>query len=307
MTALRWSWFVECIEWVSFRVGPGQTVRTFLKLIAEFDTWYWCLMRGKVAILLSKCITMAMAALRWSWSVECYGTVSCHTWTNRMYVCVYPWIGRCYWWSMQYNVSLRAVQIHYNGDDGSACVDFSWLNVWNGYRVGPARTARTFALLRACFNLKAMLLLNAVWGRNPTHTCCSNTLKWLWWRLCVDLPSLNVWTGYRVGRAQIARTFGNSSMRARIWMFYWCLMQHAWCCNLTHPLLSEYTAYCRVGPGWTNIQPVRLHCLLHICLNFTRVMGVDCSMYEVVISSSSCAVQKIHYNRGDTSTFVFFG
>ena len=33
--------------------------------------------------------------------------------------------------------SLRAVQIHYNGDDGSACVDLCSLNVSNGCHVGP--------------------------------------------------------------------------------------------------------------------------------------------------------------------------
>ena len=33
--------------------------------------WYWCSMQFKVVIPLSKCITMAMTALRWSLSVEC--------------------------------------------------------------------------------------------------------------------------------------------------------------------------------------------------------------------------------------------
>ena len=58
--------------------------------------------------------------------------------------------------------SLRAVQIHYNGDDGSAFVDLCSLNVWNGCHVGPGRTARTFALLCACLNLKTLSLLDAV-------------------------------------------------------------------------------------------------------------------------------------------------
>ena len=58
--------------------------------------------------------------------------------------------------------SLRAVQIHYNVDDGSAYVDPCSLNVSNGYHVGPGRTARTFELLRACLNLKSLLLLDAV-------------------------------------------------------------------------------------------------------------------------------------------------
>ena len=50
----------------------------------------------------------------------------------------------------------------YNGDDGSAYVDLCSLNVSNGCHVGAGRTARTFALLRACLNLKALLLLDAV-------------------------------------------------------------------------------------------------------------------------------------------------
>ena len=39
--------------------------------------------------------------------------------------------------------SLRALQIHYNGNDGSAYVNLCSLNVWNGCHVGPGRTART--------------------------------------------------------------------------------------------------------------------------------------------------------------------
>ena len=58
--------------------------------------------------------------------------------------------------------SLCAVQIHYNGDDGSACVNLCSLNVRNGCHVGPGLTARTFTLLRACLNLKALLLWDAI-------------------------------------------------------------------------------------------------------------------------------------------------
>ena len=75
---------------------------------------------------------MAMATLRWSLSVECMKRVPCCPWTNRMYVCIAACAlelggvidDRC---SMR--SSLRAVQIHYNGDDGSACVDLCSLNV----------------------------------------------------------------------------------------------------------------------------------------------------------------------------------
>ena len=44
--------------------------------------------------------------------------------------------------------SLRAVQIHYNGNNRSAYVDLCSLNVSNGCHVGPGRTARTCVLLR---------------------------------------------------------------------------------------------------------------------------------------------------------------
>ena len=60
---------------------------------------------------------------------------------------------------------LLSKQIHCNGDDdsalcddGSALLDLRWLNVWNGYRVGPWRTARTFVLLRVCLNLKVLII-----------------------------------------------------------------------------------------------------------------------------------------------------
>ena len=107
-----------------------------------------------------------------------YGTVPCCPWTNSAYVCVAACAleltgvidDQC-----SIRSSLRAFQIHYNGDDGSACVDLYSLNVWNGCHVDPGRTARAFALLRACLNSKALLLLDAVYNRNLTLTCCENT------------------------------------------------------------------------------------------------------------------------------------
>ena len=73
----------------------------------------------------------------------------CCPWTNSAYVCVAACVlelggvidNRC-----SIRPSLGAVQIHYNGNDDSACVDLCPLNVWNGYHVGPGQTARTFAL-----------------------------------------------------------------------------------------------------------------------------------------------------------------
>ena len=56
-----------------------------------------------------------------------------------------------------------AVQIiHYNGDDGSACVDLRSLNGWC---VGTERTACKFVLLRVHLNWAVLLVINAVSGR----------------------------------------------------------------------------------------------------------------------------------------------
>ena len=49
-------------------------------------------------------------------------------------------------------------QIHCNGDDGCALLDLGWLNVCNGCRVDPWRTARTFVLLSVCLNLKVLII-----------------------------------------------------------------------------------------------------------------------------------------------------
>ena len=53
-----------------------------------------------------------------------------------------------------------AFRIYRNGNN-PACIDLRWLNVWNGCRVGPGRTARTFVavLLRV-----RLTLLEAVIG-----------------------------------------------------------------------------------------------------------------------------------------------
>ena len=94
-----------------------------------------------------------------------YGTVSCCLWTNSAYVCVAACafeLGSVVDDRCRMRSSLCAVQIHYNGDDGSACVDLYSLNVWNGCYVGAGQTARTFALLRLFLNLKVLLLLDAV-------------------------------------------------------------------------------------------------------------------------------------------------
>ena len=86
----------------------------------------------------------------------------CCPWTNSAYVCVAACaleLTGVIDYQCSIRSSLRALQIHYNGDDGSACVDLCSLNVSNGCHVGPGRTARTFELLRVCLNLKAFIAL----------------------------------------------------------------------------------------------------------------------------------------------------
>ena len=77
------------------------------------------------------------------------------------------------------------------------------------------RIARTFILLRVCFNLTVLLVwrcywcsMNAVWDRNFTLICCPNILQLWWWWLCVDFRSLNVsWDRCRIGPGRTVRTF----------------------------------------------------------------------------------------------------
>ena len=47
--------------------------------------------------------------------------------------------------------------MHYNGDDGSACVGLYSLNIWNVCSVGTKRTACTFVLLRVRLNWAGFL------------------------------------------------------------------------------------------------------------------------------------------------------
>ena len=100
--------------------------------------------------MLSKYTTMAMTAVRLS---------SLHVWNHlvlaldeqrvRLYWCVLEFEASWYCCSMQYEVLMSpscAVQIHYNGDDGSV---FIFVECVERCRVGPGRTERTFVLVCA--------------------------------------------------------------------------------------------------------------------------------------------------------------
>ena len=59
----------------------------------------------------------------------------------------------CYWCSMQYGDVCNftsCLPTHHNFDDGVALVFVDSLNEWNGWRVCPGRTGRTFVLVAAC-------------------------------------------------------------------------------------------------------------------------------------------------------------
>ena len=64
-----------------------------------------------------------------------------------------------------------AVQMHYNGDDGSACVDLRLFDACNGYWVGPKLTVRMFLLLRLCSNLVLLLAFDAVGVVSSPSSC----------------------------------------------------------------------------------------------------------------------------------------
>jgi len=94
---------------------------------------------------------------------------------------------------MQYEVVILpscAVQILYNNDDdGFALLDLKWIYGTALRCVGPGQTGGTCVCM-CPWNLKVLLVFDAVWGRNLTlmcyFICCPNTLQWRW-RLCIDL------------------------------------------------------------------------------------------------------------------------
>ena len=136
----------------------------YSKLLLVFDAVWGRCNCTSCAILLYEYITTLILALHWSPLVECMERVSCGPWTNSAYVCGhYLLLGvrltlleavigaRC---SMVSYVILPHAQfcfvfrIHRNVDNGP-CIDLRWLNVWNGCRVGPGWTARTFVTIAA--------------------------------------------------------------------------------------------------------------------------------------------------------------
>ena len=150
---------------------------------------------------------------------------------------------------------LLSKQIHYNGDDdcalcdeGSALLDLRWLNVWNGCRVGPCRTDRTFVLLRVCLNLKVLITdvrcSMRSYIRNLTLVCYfavqTNTLQWRWWLCvvrCVTWPSLVECMERMLcwPLANRAYVFTPACLLEAESVNYWRSIQYEVVCNLTYP------------------------------------------------------------------------
>ena len=167
-----------------------------------------------------------------------------------------------------------AVQMHYNGDDGSSLIFVRWTG-------GVLALDEQAVRLHCCVRLKlnVSLVFNAVWGHNFTLIMwCSNTLQWRW-QLCVDLRWIYGMVSCWSGRAD--RTF--VLVCACIWRCYRCSMQ----CNATimHALFKCTTIAMLIFVRWmygilwcwssTNSAYV---CFATGVLEFEGVIGVPCSM-----------------------------
>ena len=58
--------------------------------------------------------------------------------------------------------AFRIHRINVTHVNDGPCIDLRWLNIWNGYRVGPGLTARTFGAIAAYSKL--LLVFDAVSG-----------------------------------------------------------------------------------------------------------------------------------------------
>ena len=99
----------------------------------------------------------------------------------RLYRCVCTWIGRCYWWSMQYDAVISSPSItcpHTLQYRWRLRIYLPWLDIWNGCRVG--QTDRKFTLLCE-LELEHVIIgvwFSMLWGRNLTLVRCQNTLRY---------------------------------------------------------------------------------------------------------------------------------
>ena len=191
MVALRALTFVRWIYGTGVVLALNeQLVRLCCWVCAWIGRW---LMQYQVAI--SSSYTLTTMPMHWYSFDECMERVSLVLALNEQHVRVYclnstllPVVDAI-WGRRRLLISpWCAVQIiHWNGDDGSACVDLRSLNVWNGCCVGTKRTARTFVLLRVRMDCAVLFVINAVSGRNfeLIYTHCNAdggcALIFIWW------------------------------------------------------------------------------------------------------------------------------
>ena len=150
-------------------VSECTTIAVCVCLNLEVLINYRCLMKYEVVNSFTlmrhfgvhKYTSMVMTTLGFVCVEYIMERVSRWPWTNRKYVyiiaCVCAWatsIMVLVFDASQHEVARILTFMHcpnnYNGDDGSArLLNLRWLNVWNGCRVGPWRTARTFVFIAA--------------------------------------------------------------------------------------------------------------------------------------------------------------
>ena len=179
-TALRWSSVVEYMERVPCWPWTNRTyvcVCLNLNVLFVFNAVWGRNLTPMRYFVVQIYTTMAMTTLHWSSLVGYMERVPC--WTNSPYVCIAAcaWTWMCYYWRLiQYAISPSCVvQIHYITMTITALRWFSFVECMAWCRVVPGQTARTFALLCVCLNLKLLLVFDAVWGCNASHLCAVQT------------------------------------------------------------------------------------------------------------------------------------
>ena len=193
------------------------------------------------------------------------------------------------------------------------CINLWLLNVWNGCRVGPGQTGRTFLFVFLRVRSDFTVLLIGVWciTRSWFHLhvlfCCPNILQWRY-RPCVDLRLLNVWNVVvmasdeqhvrlyccvRVLLLVFGALWGDRNLNRDVQICYNNADDGSRLCIDLRSL--NVWDWCRLGPG-------RIGCTF-IFLEFDTFMHW-CSM---IITLLSCDVQKINFNGNDDGSALIFG
>ena len=157
-----------------------------------------------------------------------------------------------------------AFQTHYNGDGGSSLIFVFWTG-------GVLALNQQAVSLFCCVHLElnTSLVFNQVWGHSFTLIMWyPNILQW-WWRLCVDLCSLDAWNGWQIGRWPWTDS-AYVCITACVWSHLKVLLvfDAVWgdilvTCSI---LLFKYTTFRHGGPGRIG----RMFVLLCLCARIWR-------------------------------------